>query len=166
MLPEIKGRIAWIFKEENFDIDLIVGIDYMGTKDIEVLKSVCMKDYDSNFSSVVKQGDVLIGGENFGYGHPHYPSFKALRALGVSAVIAESFSPGFYRGETTNGFPLIECPGILDISDRWDEIEFDWDNEKINFPKKTISKQCNPIPKKTKTLVEQGGIIGYLKETI
>ncbi|WP_209121631.1 3-isopropylmalate dehydratase [Alkalihalobacillus sp. BA299] len=165
MLPTINGRIAWIFKEANYDIDLIVGVDNIKTKDIEKLKEVCMKEYDPNFKTDVREGDVIVGGENFGYGHPHYPSCRALRALGIKAIIAESFSPGFYRGESTNGFPLIECPGISTIANRWDRVHFNWETEKLSFPDKDIELPCNKVPQKTKDLIVHGGIIEYLKHT-
>src|SRR5690625_3639278 len=141
MLPEINGRVAWIFDEENFDIDLIVGVENMRVQDIEELKEVCMNSYDVNFKHDVKEGDVIVGGENFGYGHPHYPSCRALRALGIKAIIAESFSPGFYRGESTNAFPLIECPGILKHIERWDNVKFDWDTELLTITNKDIELQ-------------------------
>ncbi|WP_174727404.1 3-isopropylmalate dehydratase [Mesobacillus harenae] len=165
MLPKINGRIAWVFQEENFDIDLIVGVDNIKTKDIEALKAVCMKEYDPEFAKYVRQGDVIIGGENFGYGHPHYPSCRALRALGITAIIAESFAPGFYRGESTNGFPLIECPGVTKTASRWDQVEFNWDTEILYFTNKNIKLQCLGIPKKSKDLILYGGIIEYLKNT-
>lgn len=98
MLKNIDGRVAWIFAEDNYDIDLIVGIENIKIKDIELLKSVCMTTYDPEFAKVVKPGDVIVGGKNFGYGHPHFPSFKALRALGIAAVFAEPFSPT-YEGD-------------------------------------------------------------------
>ncbi|QCF27502.1 3-isopropylmalate dehydratase [Hydrocarboniclastica marina] len=133
MLPKICGRAAWVFQEPNFDIDLIVGVDHMKTQDIETLKSACMTDYDPDFPRQVSEGDVIIGGKNFGYGHPHYPSCRALRALGITAIIAESFSPGFYRGESSNGYPLIECPHITDVVTRWQTITFDWHTEKLTI---------------------------------
>lgn len=163
MLPSINGRAAWVFTEPNFDIDLIVGVDHIKIKDVERLKDVCMKDYDADFANQVKDGDVLVGGENFGYGHPHYPSFIALRALGIKAVIAESFSPGFYRGETNNGFPLIECPGITKYVKRWETLTLDWDSEEIFIEEQTIKLKCSPIPQKTKDLIEFGGVMGFLR---
>lgn len=164
MLPTIQGRAAWVFREPNFDIDLIVGVDHMKTQDIEVLKSVCMVDFDSKFPSQVREGDILIGGENFGYGHPHYPSCQALRALGISAIIAESFSPGFYRGESSNGFPLIECPGITSKVERWQTVSFDWDSELLEIKGTGETLQCGRVPQKSKDLILAGGIIGYLKQ--
>jgi 3-isopropylmalate/(R)-2-methylmalate dehydratase small subunit len=162
MLSNINGRVAWVFEEDNFDIDMIVGVENIKVSNIEVLKAVCMKKYDEDFSKNVKPGDVIVGGKNFGYGHPHYTSFKALRALGISAVFAESFAPGFYRGETTNGFALIECPGILKLVKRWDEVSFDWDTSELTVNGKNSIK-CF-VPKKTKELIECGGIINYLRE--
>lgn len=164
MLPTIRGRAAWVFQEANYDIDLIVGVDNMKTQDLEVLKSVCMTDYDPDFPSVVKPGDILVGGENFGYGHPHYPSFRALRGLGVSAVIADSFSPGFYRGESSNGFPLIECPGVSATVARWQTLSFDWDTEVLTIEDTGKTLQCNKVPEKSRALILSGGVIGYLKQ--
>jgi len=166
MLPSINGRASWVFTEPNYDIDLIVGVDNIKIKDVDRLKEVCMKDYDPDFANQVIDGDLLVGGENFGYGHPHYPSFIALRALGIKAVIAESFSPGFYRGETNNGFPLIECPGITKYVDRWDTLTLDWETEQITATNKNIILPCSPIPQKTKDLIENGGVMGFLRAQI
>ena len=89
MLPKIKGRAAWVFKETNYDIDNIVGVANITLTDIEQMKKVCMTDYDPDFAAAVQDGDVLVGGENFGYGHPHYVAFKALRALGIRTVFLQ-----------------------------------------------------------------------------
>ena len=66
MLPKIKGRAAWVFKETNYDIDNIVGVANITLTDIEQMKKVCMTDYDPDFAAAVQDGDVLVGGENFG----------------------------------------------------------------------------------------------------
>lgn len=164
MLPIIRGRAAWVFQEPNFDIDLIVGVDHMKTQDLEVLKSACMTDYDPEFPEIVEQGDLIIGGENFGYGHPHYPSCRALRGLGINAIIAESFSPGFYRGESSNGYPLIECPGISSAAKRWHTLSFDWETEVLTIEETGQKLQCSKVPQKSKELILSDGIIGYLKQ--
>src|SRR5690606_35159812 len=111
-LANLHGRAAWVFEEDDYDIDLIVGVRNIKITDVRELASLAMSDYVADFASTVSQGDLLIGGENFGYGHPHYPAMRAMRHLGIAAVIAESFSPGFFRGEMSMGFPLITCPGI------------------------------------------------------
>ena len=161
--PKIEGRVAWIFSEPNFDIDLIVGVENIKGSDIETLKKACMKKYDLEFAARVKEGDVIVGGSNFGYGHPHYHACKALREFGIKAIIAESFSPGFYRAEVINGFPLIECNGVLEGLERWDLIAFDWEEGVlINKTRKKRLKTA-PIPAKTRNLILHGGIIPYLQ---
>src|ERR1700712_2912108 len=125
-LAHLRGRVAWIFTEENFDVDLIVGVKNMKITDIDELSVLAMKTYDANFVTSIRKGDLIVGGPNFGYGHPHYPSLRALRHLGIAGIVAESFSPGFWRGEISMGTPLASCPGILDFVQRWDGIEVDW----------------------------------------
>ena len=87
-LMPIKGRVAWIFTEENFDVDQIVGVKNIKITDIGELSKLAMQSYDPAFATDVKAGDVVVGAGNFGYGHPHYPPLRALRHLGISAVIA------------------------------------------------------------------------------
>ena len=99
---------------------------------IDELSKAAMQDYDPDFASAVQPGDLLVGGHNFGYGHPHYPPMRAMRHLGIAGVIAESFSPGFFRGEISMGFPLVTCPGILAIVARWDEMEVDWAAQQVS----------------------------------
>ena len=163
MLAKIKGRVAWKFEEPNYDIDNIVGVANIKLSDIEEMKKVCMADYDPDFAKTVQQGDVLVGAENFGYGHPHYVAFKAMRALGVKAVFAESFNPSFYKGEVANGMALIEVPGILAAVQRWDTIDLDWEAEQVTVNGSTVLK-CNPIPQRTKDIFECGSLIGYIRE--
>ena len=163
MLPTIKGRACWIFKDANFDIDNIVGVQNITLTDIEQMKKVCMTDYDPDFANVVEEGDILIGGENFGYGHPHYVSFKALRALGIKTVIVDSFNPSFYKGEVANGMVLIEAPGISEAVERWDDLSLDWCKNEVCVNGTKIVK-CIPIPQRTKDIVECGGLLNYIRE--
>jgi len=163
MLPQVKGRVAWIFQEPNYDIDNIVGVANIKLSDIEQMKKVCMVDYDPNFAQTVQDGDVLVGAENFGYGHPHYVAFKALRALGVRTVFAESFNPSFYKGEVSNGVSLIEVPGILNAVQRWDTVELNWDDNTVVVNGAKLLK-CNPVPQRTKDIVECGSLIQYIRE--
>lgn len=91
----------------------MIGVENIKSYDAEFLRGKVMQAYDPTFAERVQPGDVIVGGRNFGYGHPHYPPMVALRDLGIAAVLAESFSPGFWRGETYNGMPLLTVPGIL-----------------------------------------------------
>ncbi|MDJ0393730.1 3-isopropylmalate dehydratase [Rhodococcus sp. G-MC3] len=121
----IDGTVAWIFGDD-FDIDLVVGVSNIKSYDPIHLRSACMTAYDSTFVDRVRHGDIIVGGRNFGYGHPHYPPMVALRNAGIAAIVAESFSPGFWRGETFNGMPLIAIPGVATAVAIGDAVKLDW----------------------------------------
>ena len=162
-LPIIEGRVAWIFHEDNFDVDQIIGVKNVKLTDVEALAELAMKHWEPGFAQNVRQGDVLVGGANFGYGHPHYPPLRAMRHLGIRALIAESFAPGFWRGEISMGFPLIACPGVLSLVSRWDSVSIDWNaNEVINVS--TGAKlPFIPFNESDRNTIERGGLVGYLK---
>lgn len=162
-LPNLQGRAAWIFKEDDFDIDLIIGIKNIKLSDLQELAAVTMTAYDPDFAKLVKKGDLLVGGHNFGYGHPHYPAMRAMRHLGVAGVIAESFSPGFFRGEISMGFPLITCPGIRAITARWDELKVDWDAQTVTNAGSGKQLPVAALSSIERGTLEAGGFIPYLK---
>ncbi|MDQ7974240.1 MAG: hypothetical protein REJ24_16825 [Rhodocyclaceae bacterium] len=162
-LPNLHGRAAWIFTEDDFDIDLIVGIKNIKITDIHELAAVTMSSYDPDFAGSVKKGDLLVGGHNFGYGHPHYPAMRAMRHLGVAGVIAESFSPGFFRGEISMGFPLVTCPGIREATERWDELRVDWAASTVSNLTRGTTLPFEPLSSVERGTLEAGGFIPYLK---
>ena len=161
-LDNLKGRVAFVFEEIDFDIDQIVGVKNIKIQDVEELAGIAMSAYDPEFRSQVKPGDLLVGNHNFGYGHPHYPPMIAMRHLGISGVIAESFSPGYWRGEIAMGFPQVACPGILESVDRWDELEVDWDAGVVRNATKGTSLNFEPLSEADREMLEAGGLIGYL----
>ena len=165
-LMPIKGRVAWIFTEENFDVDQIVGVKNIKIPDIGELSKLAMQSYDPAFATDVKAGDVVVGAGNFGYGHPHYPPLRALRHLGISAVIAESFSPGFWRGEISMGTPLIACPGIMTFVHRWDEIEIDWESGLVRNRRSNESLPFEQLSDADREMLETGGLVPYLKRAM
>ena len=97
-LPTLNGRAAWIFTEDDYDIDLIVGIKNIKITDINDLASVTMASYDPDFAQSVNKGDLLVGGQNFGYGHPHYPAMRAMRSDGSRPI----FDCSVTRSENTS----------------------------------------------------------------
>ncbi len=165
-LPNLRGRVAWVFDEEDYDIDLIIGVRNIKITDVKELAALAMSDRDPNFAASVQRGDLLVGGRNFGYGHPHYPAMRAMRHLGISGVVAESFSPGFFRGEISMGFPLITCPGILAQVKRGDEIEVDWANGCVRHLGCGKSLPLQPLNAAERKTLEAGGLIPYLKQRL
>ncbi|WP_410872759.1 3-isopropylmalate dehydratase [Nocardia sp. A7] len=151
----IEGRVAWIFGDD-FDIDLVVGVANIKSYDPDHLRSVCMRAYDPSFIDRVRPGDIIVGGRNFGYGHPHYPPMVALRNAGISAIVAESFSPGFWRGETFNGMPLITIPGVSTAVQVDDAVALDWRAAAVGLPDGTRLVGNPPSPR-TVQVIEAGG---------
>lgn len=151
----IAGHVAWIFGDD-FDIDLVVGVANIKSYDADHLRSVCMSAYDPEFVDRVRPGDIIVGGRNFGYGHPHYPPMVALRNAGIAAIVAESFSPGFWRGETFNGMPLITIDGATDAVALHDEIILDWKAATLRTSGGT-EIAGNPPKPRTVAIIEAGG---------
>lgn len=163
-LPDLKGRVAWVFDEDDFDIDLIVGIRNIKITNLDELAALAMADRAPGFAVTVQRGDLLVGGRNFGYGHPHYPAMKAMRHMGITGVIAESFSPGFYRGEISMGFPLVTCPGIRAAVQRWDTVQVDWDALTVrNLSRGGAALAVEPLASADRGMLESGGLNGWLK---
>ncbi len=159
----IKGRAAWVFKD-NFDVDLIIGIENISTTDIGIIVDNVMKSYDVSFKQTINCGDILVGGKNFGYGHPHPQSMMGMRAIGIDCIIAESYAFPFYRSELASGMKLFECPGIAEAVERRDFIE-------VNITALTVSNltsgkqfRMNSIPDIPLRIMGKGGLIPFLKE--
>lgn len=161
-LANLKGRVAWVFDEEDFDVDQIVGVKNIKIKDPEELARLCMAAEEPDFAQKVQPGDLLIGNHNFGYGHPHYPPMIGMRQLGIAGVIAESFSPGYWRGEIAMGFPQVACPGILNAVRRWDELEIDWASATLRNITQGTELPFEPLSDGDRLMLEAGGIVGYL----
>lgn len=165
-LPPLRGRVAWVFDEDDYDIDLIIGIRNIKITDVSELAKLAMADREPGFAATVQRGDLLVGGRNFGYGHPHYPAMKAMRHLGIAGVVAESFSPGFFRGEISMGFPLVTCPGIVGAVARGDEIEVDWAAARVRLPTSGRALPLEPLGAAERQTLEAGGLIPYLKKRL
>lgn len=161
-LQNLKGRVAWIFEDEDFDVDQIVGVKNIKIKDPVELGKLAMNAEDPEFADKVRPGDLLVGNHNFGYGHPHYPPMIGMRQLGIGGVIAESFSPGYWRGEIAMGFPQVACPGVLQAVSRWDEIEIDWASSSLHNHTTGVSLPFEPLSDGDRLMLEAGGLVGYL----
>jgi 3-isopropylmalate/(R)-2-methylmalate dehydratase small subunit len=159
----LEGRVAWIF-DSDFDVDLIIGVENIKYYDADRLASVCMKAYDPNFVNDVRPGDIIVGGRNFGYGHPHYPAMIAMRNAGIVAVVAESFAPGFWRGELYQGMPLVTVPGISSAVQRWDDMEVDWRTATVRVVSSGQVLQGKPLSAHAIEVIEAGGGFNLLRQ--
>jgi 3-isopropylmalate/(R)-2-methylmalate dehydratase small subunit len=152
----LEGRVAYVFGDD-FDVDEIVGVENIRTTDIEFLKGVCMTPFEQGFADRVRPGDLLVGGRNFGYGHPHDQPMQSMRAFGVVGVVAESFAPLFARSETFNGFPLLSCPGIATAARRGDRLTVEWEAAEVTVERSGERLQGVPPATDAVQLIAAGG---------
>ncbi|MEO6881055.1 MAG: 3-isopropylmalate dehydratase [Mycobacteriaceae bacterium] len=162
-VPDVfNGRVAWVFGDD-FDIDLVIGVTNIKYYDPDKLRSVLMKAYDETFVDHVRAGDVIVGGKNFGYGHPHYPAMIAMRNAGIVAVVAESYAPGFWRGELYQGMPLVTVPGIAAAVQRWDDVAVDWQTATVTVARTGQVLHGTPPSPHAIDVTQAGGGLNLLR---
>lgn len=156
----MKGR-AWKFGND-IDTDIIVPGRYLIYTDEERLSAHCMEGLDPDFSEKCNKGDFIVAGTNFGCGSSREHAPIALKGVGISAVIAESFARIFYRNATNVGVPLLEAPGISKLIEDGDEIQVDMEKATITSPNGEVIT-FKKLPPFMLEILEQGGLIEYLK---
>jgi len=157
-----KGKV---FKYgDNVDTDVIIPARYLNTSDEKELAAHCMEDIDPGFVGKVAEGDIIIGGKNFGCGSSREHAPIAIRASGVSCVIAETFGRIFYRNSINIGLPILECKEASMKIDNGDEVEIDFDTGEIRNNTKGEKYRANPFPKEIQNIIEAGGLINAVKK--
>ncbi len=160
-MSNINGKV-WKFGD-NIDTDLIIAARYLSTSDpIELAKHV-MEDADPKFVEKMSRGDVIVAGENFGCGSSREHAPIALKAAGISAVVAKSFARIFYRNAFNMGLPIFELPQSDEIKEG-DIIKIDMENGKIINKEKSYS--FTPIPPFMQELIASGGLINFAKQEL
>ena len=153
---------AYIFGD-NVDTDVIIPARYLNSFDEKELASHCMEDIDAEFVNKVQKGDIIVAGYNFGCGSSREHAPIAIKAAGVSAVIAKSFARIFYRNALNIGLPILECAECDRIS-QGDELEIDFDKGIIKNLSKNENYQTQPFPPFIKSIIEKGGLLKSIKE--
>jgi len=152
---------AYIFGD-NVDTDVIIPARYLNSFDEKELALHCMEDIDAEFVRKVQKGDIIVAGYNFGCGSSREHAPIAIKASGVSAVIAKSFARIFYRNALNIGLPILECAECDRIS-QGDEIEIDFDKGIIKNISKNESYNTQPFPPFIKNIIEKGGLLNSIK---
>ncbi|MBQ8693478.1 MAG: 3-isopropylmalate dehydratase small subunit [Synergistaceae bacterium] len=148
---------------DNIDTDVIIPARYLASQDAKELASHCMEDIDKDFHAKIKQGDVIVGGLNFGCGSSREHAPVAIKASGISCVIAKSFARIFYRNAINIGLAILECPEASEkISDK-DIIEIDFNTGLIVNKTKNETYQAEPFPEFIKNMIDKGGLMASLK---
>jgi 3-isopropylmalate/(R)-2-methylmalate dehydratase small subunit len=158
-----KGKVIWKF-EAHFNADLIVGSKALGVRDPEMLSKFCMARFDPDFTKKIHKGDIMVAGKNFGYGNPHAEAILALKEVGVSVLIAQSFYPTWYRIAIFHAFPVVSCPDILSFANIGDELEIDIKEGKIKNIPTNKSINAEPFPEFLVPIMEDGGLVAHLKQ--
>lgn len=148
---------------DDIDTDAIIPARYLNNSDLEHLKKHCMEDADPTFPQSVQVGDIIVAGKNFGCGSSREHAPLAIKAAGVSCVIAESFARIFYRNAINIGLPILEV-SLDGLVKDGDKISVDLDNGKVYVGDKEFSAQA--FPDELMDIINKGGLINYVKSQL
>lgn len=149
---------------DNIDTDVIIPARYLNTSDPKELGALCMIDIDKDFVKKVHEGDIMVGGYNFGCGSSREHAPIAIKASGISCVIAKSFARIFYRNSINIGLAILECVEASDSIETGDEISIDFDSGIITNHTKNETYQANAFPDFIKEIIECNGLLNKLKK--
>ena len=147
---------------DNVDTDVIIPARYLNTSVPSELAAHCMEDLDKSFVSRVKQGDIITAGMNFGCGSSREHAPIAIKASGVSLVIAKSFARIFYRNAINIGLAIVECPEAAEEIAEGDAVEADLDNGIIRDLTTGKEYRTAPFPEFVQRIIENGGLIASI----
>lgn len=147
---------------DNIDTDVIIPARYLNTADHKELASHCMVDIDADFVNRVRPGDIMVGGFNFGCGSSREHAPIAIKASGISCVIAKSFARIFYRNAINVGLPIMECAETDRIA-AGDELEIDYTKGEIHNLTKGEVYTAEPFPEFIQNIIARGGLLNSIK---
>ena len=157
---EVQGNV---FKYGNdVDTDVIIPARYLNDSSEKALASHCMEDIDADFVKKVQKGDVIVAGDNFGCGSSREHAPLAIKASGVSLVIANSFARIFYRNSINIGLPILECSAAVAAINAGDKVKADL-SEGIIYDLTTGEKfTAEPFPEFIQEIINDGGLLAHL----
>lgn len=159
---EAKGRVHKY--QDNVDTDVIIPARYLNTSDPGELASHCMEDIDPNFQREAKKGDFIVAGSNFGCGSSREHAPIAIKAAGVSCVIAKSFARIFYRNSINIGLPILECCDASEKIQDGDEVWVDFNTGVIKNLTRGEAYQAQPFPPFIQTIIDANGYLNSLRK--
>ena len=147
---------------DNVDTDVIIPARYLNTASHSELAAHCMEDIDKEFVNKVKSGDIIVAGKNFGCGSSREHAPIAIKASGISCVIAPTFARIFYRNAINIGLAILECPEAAAAIRDGDEVTVDFDTGVITDVTTGQSFQAQPFPPFIQNIIEKGGLLNSL----
>lgn len=159
----MKNAKGIVFKYgDNVDTDVIIPARYLNSSDPGELATHCMEDIDKDFIKNVKQGDIIVAEKNFGCGSSREHAPIAIKAAGVSCVIAETFARIFYRNAINIGLPIIECPEASRGIQAGDEVEVNFDTGVITNVTRGTTFKGQAFPEFMQKIIASEGLVNYI----
>ena len=160
---KVQGRV---FKYGNdVDTDVIIPARYLNTTSETELAGHCMEDIDPDFIKKVKEGDIIVAGDNFGCGSSREHAPIAIKASGVSLVIANSFARIFYRNSINIGLPILECPEAVKEVSAGDIVSCDLGEGIIKNETTGKTFTAEPFPPFIQEIIKDGGLLPHITKT-
>jgi 3-isopropylmalate/(R)-2-methylmalate dehydratase small subunit len=151
---------------DNIDTDVIIPARYLNTQDPAELAAHCMEDIDRDFAGNVRNGDIIVAGENFGCGSSREHAPLAIKACGVACVVASSFARIFYRNAINIGLPILELKKATTKIKPGDTIEVDFQKGTIKNRTEGSVYQSEPFPLFMQRIIHAGGLINRIKQEL
>lgn len=149
---------------DNVDTDVIIPARYLNSSDPAELATHCMEDIDKEFTGRVQKGDIMVAAKNFGCGSSREHAPIAIKAAGISCVIAETFARIFYRNAINIGLPIIECPEAAREIEAGDEVEVNFDMGVITDVTKGTSYKGQAFPEFMQKIIAAEGLVNYINQ--
>ena len=149
---------------DNVDTDVIIPARYLNTPNAKELAAHCMEDIDPEFVNKVKEGDIIVGGANFGCGSSREHAPLAIKTAGVSCVIAATFARIFYRNSINIGLPIMECPAASAAIQAGDKVKVDFDTGVITDETTGETFQAQPFPPFIQNIIKAGGLMNSISK--
>ncbi|ERL10014.1 3-isopropylmalate/(R)-2-methylmalate dehydratase small subunit [Olsenella profusa DSM 13989] len=150
----------------DIDTDVIIPARYLNTSDPAELARHCLEDLDATFTSRVRPGDIIVADENFGCGSSREHAPVAIKAAGVSVVIAKSFARIFYRNAINIGLPILECPEAVDAIQDGDVVSVDADTGTVRDETYGQSFDAQPFPPFIQEIINEGGLVARTRKLL
>ncbi|MBD5495997.1 MAG: 3-isopropylmalate dehydratase small subunit [Lachnospiraceae bacterium] len=161
----MKAAKGIVFKYgDNVDTDVIIPARYLNSSDPAELATHCMEDIDKDFIKKVQKGDIMVATKNFGCGSSREHAPIAIKAAGVSCVIAETFARIFYRNAINIGLPIIECPEAAKDIEAGDCVEVNFDTGIITDVTKNTTYKGQAFPEFMQKIIAAEGLVNYINQ--
>ena len=149
---------------DNVDTDVIIPARYLNSQDAKELAQHCMEDIDKDFVNQVHEGDIMVGGWNFGCGSSREHAPLVIKTSGISCVIAKSFARIFYRNSINIGLSILECEAAAEQIQAGDTVSVDFNTGVITDETTGKTYQAEPFPEFIQNIIAAGGLMNSIQK--